>query len=539
MCALLLPAWCGAVPPQAGLAFTVPNLGLELVPIPPGTFMMGSPDSEPGHAANEGPLTRVTIAHRFWLGKYPVTQGEWRAVMGTTPSAFPYFARAPVESVSWADAGKFCQTLTARERTAGRLPADCEYRLPTEAEWEYACRAGSVTDLDKTDETAWWIGNSGSGPHLVGSKRPNEWALFDMHGNVWEWCLDWYSDHRPSTSFTDPTGPEEGALRVAKRGAWDVGASSCRSASRFAFNPVDRRRDLGLRVALATKAGLIHSIQLADPLAGPDDTGLMLDKQPPQIGQPCKLPGLGLELVPVPRGTFTMGSPADEAGRTTYEGPQTRVTLSRPFWLGKFPVTQAEWQMLMGDNPGTPKNGNLRLPVNNVSWTEAAEFCRRLNGREGAAKRLPSKYIYRLPTEAEWEYSCRAGTTGPYSGNLDDLAWYQNNSRGTPHPVGLKQPNRWELYDLSGNVAEWCLDWMPEKNASEDPEFIDEVIRGLLGGSLTDPPGPIRGHFRIYRGGSWMSQELFLRSASRSWAEPTTRSPYIGLRVALAPQLTP
>jgi formylglycine-generating enzyme required for sulfatase activity len=318
-----------------------------------------------------------------------------------------------------------------------------------------------------------------------------------------------------------------------------VGAAACRSASRTAFNPTDHRRDLGLRVALATKAGLLRPVQLADPLAGPDDTGLMLDKKPPQTGQPCKLPGLGLELVPVPARTFMMGSPPDEPGRTAYEGPQTRVTLSRPFWLGKYPVTQAEWQMLMGENPGTPKTGNLRLPVNNVSWTEADEFCRRLTERENAANRLPARYLYRLPTEAEWEFTCRAGTTGAYAGNLDDLAWYQKNSGGMPHPVGLKQPNGWDLYDLDGNVAEWCLDWMPEKNTSDDPDFPNEVIRGLLGGSLTDPPGPFRGHYRIIRGGGWTSQALALRSASRSWAVPTTHSPLLGLRVALAAQLTP
>ena len=555
VCALLLPA-LGAVAqgqrgpglrvlaqaPRSGLPYTVPSLGLELAPIPPGTFLMGSPDTEPGHAANESPQARVTISRAFWLGKYPVTQAEWKTLTGATPSPAAYAPRLPVETVSWDEATAFCRMLTARELAAGRLPDDYEYRLPTEAEWEYACRAaGTGAEAGDMDEIAWSMGNSGSGPHLVGTKRPNEWALFDMHGNVWEWCNDWYADHLPSTSYTDPTGPETGVLRVCKGGAWDVGASSCRSATRFAYGPAERRRDLGLRVALATKLASLHPIQLADPLAGPDDTGLMLDKKPPRSGEPCKLPGLGLELVPVPAGAFTMGSPATEPGRTIYEGPQTHVTLSNPFWFGKFPVTQAEWQMLMGENPGTPRNLSLRLPVNNVSWLDATEFCRRLTERESAANRLPAKYVYRLPTEAEWEYTCRAGTTGAFAGNLDDIAWYQSNSFNTPHPVGLKQPNGWGLYDMPGNVAAWCLDWMPEKNSSHDAGTDTEVLRGLLGGSLTDPPGPIRGRFRLVRGGStgWESTALQCRSASRYWTLPTLRSPYIGLRVALAPKLTP
>jgi formylglycine-generating enzyme required for sulfatase activity len=217
------------------------------------------------------------------------------------------------------------------------------------------------------------------------------------------------------------------------------------------------------------------------------------------------------------------------------------VSITRPFWLGKYAVTQAEWQVLMGGNPGTPRNQSLLLPVNNVSWVEAAEYCHRLTQREDAAGRLPSKYLYRLPTEAEWEYACRAGTTGAFPGNLDQMTWYAANSSGTPHPVGLKEPNDWGFYDMVGNVATWCLDWMPEKNGSDDPGVNVQVLRGLLGGSLTDPPGPFSGHFRLVRGGQqgWASPALNCRSASRYWIEPTTQSPFIGLRVALAAKLTP
>ena len=234
---------------------TVPGLGLELVKIEPGTFMMGSP----GHNSDEGPPTRVTISKGFSMSKYEVTQGQYEAVMGANPSRFKGNLNLPVENVSWVDATNFCAKLTEQERQAGRLPDGYVYRLPTEAEWEYACRAGTTTRFSYGDdpeyvelgEYAWYDENSSSRTHPVGQKKPNPWGLYDMHGNVWEWCLDWYSGSYPGGSVTDPKGPSSGSFRVIRGGSWYVSARFCRSAIRDWFVPSLRHSRLGFRVVLA------------------------------------------------------------------------------------------------------------------------------------------------------------------------------------------------------------------------------------------------------------------------------------------------
>ena len=237
-----------------------------MVWIPPGTFTMGSPPSERGRFYHEGPQTVVTISKGFWLGKYEVTQREYVAVMGTNPSYFTGDLDRPVEQVTWYDAVEYCNRLTARERAAGRLPAGYEYRLPTEAQWEYACRAGTTTrfsfgdalecdDLcgacSIADRYMWWCGNNTPyGTKRVGQKLPNAWGLYDMHGNVWEWCEDWYSDRLPGGSVTDPTGPSLGSYRVFRGGSWSYNGQYCRSAVRDYDWPDGTSSGLGFRAAL-------------------------------------------------------------------------------------------------------------------------------------------------------------------------------------------------------------------------------------------------------------------------------------------------
>ena len=240
-----------------------------MVWIPPGTFTMGSPASERNRNGDEGPETVVTISKGFWLGKYEVTQREYVAVMGSNLSYFTGDPDRPVEMVSWYEAVEYCNRLTARERAAGRLPAGYEYRLPTEAQWEYACRAGTTTRfsfgdaLECDDECGacsiadrymWWCGNNiPYGPYgtkRVGQKQPNAWGLYDMHGNVSEWCADWYSDRLPGGSVTDPTGPTSGFCRVRRGGSWGDGGQYCRSASRREFWPGLGGGALGFRAAL-------------------------------------------------------------------------------------------------------------------------------------------------------------------------------------------------------------------------------------------------------------------------------------------------
>jgi formylglycine-generating enzyme required for sulfatase activity len=205
-----------------------------MVWIPPGTFVMGSPAGEVDRQGDEGPATEVVLTKGFWLGKHEVTQREWEGVMGSNPSQFKGDPDLPVEKVSWGEAMEFCRKMTVRERGAGRLPKGYEYSLPTEAQWEYACRAGtrSATAFgDALSSTqANFDGNypyngGAKGPYLgktakVGSYAPNGWGLYDMHGNVWEWCLDWYSDKLPVGSVTDPRGPSSGSYRVKRGGGW-------------------------------------------------------------------------------------------------------------------------------------------------------------------------------------------------------------------------------------------------------------------------------------------------------------------------------
>lgn len=230
-----------------------------MVFIPPGTFRMGSPEGEEGRYDCEGPQTAVTIRRGFWMGRHEVTQGEYAAVMGQNPSAFPGNPERPVERVSWEEAVAYCATLTAQERQAGRIAFNAEYRLPTEAEWEYACRAWTSTrfsfgeDLDDTEQSkyAWFRGNSSGETHSVEQKLPNPWGLYDMHGNVWEWCGDWFASALPGGIVVDPQGPTTGSDRVIRGGGWFRYTEICRSAYRDCFYPTDRNCDVGFRVVLA------------------------------------------------------------------------------------------------------------------------------------------------------------------------------------------------------------------------------------------------------------------------------------------------
>jgi formylglycine-generating enzyme required for sulfatase activity len=234
------------------------SIGMKLVLIPKGTFMMGSPASEQGRIHGET-QHEVTISEDYYLGVFEVTQGQYEKVMGTNPSYFQKrvigksdSSMYPVEKVSWEDAVEFCKKLSElpEEKKAGRV-----YRLPTEAEWEYACRAGSKAAYSfgansKTlGDYAWFGESSGSQTHPVGEKKANAWGLYDMHGNVWEWCSDWYGKY-PKGSVSDPSGPSEGWDRVGRGGGWRDEAASCRSAGRDAGGPSVRFS--GFRVALSS-----------------------------------------------------------------------------------------------------------------------------------------------------------------------------------------------------------------------------------------------------------------------------------------------
>ncbi|MEW6267496.1 MAG: SUMF1/EgtB/PvdO family nonheme iron enzyme [Thermodesulfobacteriota bacterium] len=227
------------------------SLGQKFVLIPSGTFTMGSPSSESGRDDDET-QHQVTISRPFYMQTTEVTQGQWRSVMGSNPSHFKNCGDdCPVESVSWNDAQEFIGRLNAKE-------GGNKYRLPSEAEWEYAARAGSRTaysfgeSQSELGQYAWYDGNSGGQTHPVGRKRPNAWGFYDMHGNVWEWCQDWYGVY-PSGAVTDPQGPSSGSDRVHRGGSWLSYAQYCRSAFRAGLVPGDRFNLLGFR--LVRRAG--------------------------------------------------------------------------------------------------------------------------------------------------------------------------------------------------------------------------------------------------------------------------------------------
>jgi formylglycine-generating enzyme required for sulfatase activity len=213
---------------------------LDLVLIPAGSFTMGVGSKKPVH--------KVTITKPFYLGKYEVTQEQWEAVMGDNPSEFKG-PKNPVERVSWGDCPKFLLKLDAK--TGGR---GGKFVLPTEAQWEYACRAGSTgkfcfgDDEEQLGEYAWYGRNSGRQTHPAGEKKPNAWGLYDMHGNVWEWCADWCGAYGAEAA-DDPSGPATGSYRVFRGGSWNIDGGFCKSACRIGSVPGHRGHFLGLRVA--------------------------------------------------------------------------------------------------------------------------------------------------------------------------------------------------------------------------------------------------------------------------------------------------
>jgi formylglycine-generating enzyme required for sulfatase activity len=251
-------------PAKSGISFfRVEEIGINPVPnmvwIAPGTFKMGSPLTEQDRDVDEDPVTEVTLTRGMWMGKFEVTQREYEEIMGLNPSWFRGDSSLPVEQVAWKEAVAYCARLTERERLAGRLPSNFAYRLPTEAEFEYAARAGASTRFSYGDDPdysnlgnyAWYMSNSTNMTHNVGLKTANAFGLHDMQGNVWEWCLDWYTDRYPGGKVQDPTGPSTGLVRAFRGGGWDYIGASCRAAYRNNVSPTRRSRYLGFRVVLS------------------------------------------------------------------------------------------------------------------------------------------------------------------------------------------------------------------------------------------------------------------------------------------------
>jgi len=566
------------------------TLGMKFNKIPAGTFLMGSPETDEGRYRNEH-QHEVTITQAFYIQTTEVTQGQWKALMGTEPWKDEYYVKEgpdyAASYVSWDDAVAYCKKLSEKE---GKT-----YRLPTEAEWEYACRAGTQTtwsfgdDEKELGDYAWYRKNARDigeeYAHQVGLKKPNAYGLYDMYGNVWEWCDDYFGDDYYNQSpEQDPRGPASGYFRALRGGTWRDNSRFTRSAERGRF--VARRNAYGFRVVrelddsepLRTQAEEITAAITAAIGKGDWETVLALDPDN-EAGTKLKAAAvaaalatgdwkavlaldatnseglrmqaaftekavaaalvkgdwkevlaldatnseglrmqahelapitntIGMKLNLIPAGTFLMGTPESEAGRDDDE-TQHKVTISKPFYMQTTEVTQGQWKALMGTEPwkddGFPKyvKEGANYPASNLSWDDAFAYCKKLSEKEGKT--------YRLPTEAEWEYACRAGTKTAWSSGddekeLGDYAWSRENTWGIgefyAHQVGLKKPNAFGLYDMHGNVEELCHDYYGEDYYKQSPE--------------KDPQGPVTGMARVYRGGSWNISTPWARSAFRN-----------------------
>jgi formylglycine-generating enzyme required for sulfatase activity len=263
---------------------------------------------------------------------------------------------------------------------------------------------------------------------------------------------------------------------------------------------------IGVYLALSSRVDPTRTSQQAE-VSRTEATPVPVIVDVPVVSSSLLARGIRMEFVRIVPGEFMMGCSPGDNDCFDDEKPAHRVRITKPFDLGKYEVTQQQWEAVMGANP-SPFKGE-QLPVEQVSWNDVQEFLRKLNAR-GDGNR------YRLPTEAEWEYAARAGTAGSYAGNLDQMGWYDRNSGSQTHIVGQKQPNAWGLYDMHGNVWELVQDWYDDR---------------YYGGSRTeDPQGPASGQFRVLRGGSWNIGARNARVSGRYGLEPDYWSDYIGFR---------
>jgi len=567
------------------------SIGMKFRLIPPGEFTMGSTPEEieatlkitggdedwRERVKSEGPQHKVVLTQPVYVGITEVTQTQYEQVMGNNPSHFSSAGEGkeaianletgnhPVEMVSGHDAVKFCAKLSLQEklepfslRSRERItPLDgTGYRLPTEAEWEAACRAGASTRFWSGDAeldlnlAGWFASNSGDRTHATCELKANPFGLFDVHGNVREWVLDswdpaFYGKPEGATAI-DPLSPyAQGSLRGIRGGSWHYGSPHCRSSNRYAALAISRTSTIGFRVVLPVDA--VRSAIASGPTAespssanappaavAPFDSTQAKAHQKAwadYLGVPVDTTNsIGMKLVVIPPGEFKMGT-----GENT-----VNVTLTKAFHFGTHEVTQGQWKAVMGAEPWKREPGVLlgeNVAATYVGWTDATEFAGKLTRQEQAAGRLREGWEYRLPTEAQWEWACRAGTKTLYlfgddDSHLSEFAWYEANATNAgeayAHEVGLKKPNAWGLYDIHGNVREWCQDRNNARSLDED------WWRDLSPGG-TDPTGPSEGRYRIHRGGGIEDSAERCQSAFRSRHFPDYQRKFLGFRLALSP----
>ncbi|MBR4171862.1 MAG: SUMF1/EgtB/PvdO family nonheme iron enzyme, partial [Kiritimatiellae bacterium] len=581
-----------AEPPEGGFnADAYKTTKLVLRRIEAGSYIMGTNQTDETHL--------VTLTKPFYIGLFAVTQKQYELVTGVNPSGYKGDKR-PVDSVLYSairgsSNGAQWPLSSAVDATSfmGKLRTrtGLSFDLPTEAQWEYACRSGTTTAYsygDSADENyMWYSSNSSYTTHDVGLKSPNPWGLYDMHGNVWERCLDWSGTFEYGI---DPKGPSFGTVRVGRGGSYYDSASSacCTSYGRSSSTNVNENDGFRLCRTIYPQTTYIVTFDAnggdgemvpqslvpgQDPLTpcsftrndyvftgwatnangevvyqDLENVELSGDVTLYAVWEPAVYSVIDLSagasatsypvtyFVEPPSGGFNVDAYKTtklvlkriEAGSYIMGDDQTneahRVTLTKPFYIGIFEVTQKQYQLIMGSNPS--EFSGDKCPVENVSYNmirgsssgaqwplssavDADSFMGKLRTRTGLE--------FDLPTEGQWEYACRAGTTTTYSygdSANGNYMWYSANSSSKTQEVGTKSPNPWGLYDMHGNVCEWCLDW---------------YARSLSGG--TDPKGSSSGSSRVRRGGGWRNDASICTSSGRYSDYPSYAGYNAGFRL--------
>jgi formylglycine-generating enzyme required for sulfatase activity/serine/threonine protein kinase len=609
------------------------SLGMKFVLIPPGEFVMGSTEDEIAAALqhiqlndkrrrdciqSEAPQHRVILTQPIYVGVNEVTQAEFKRVMGSNPSSLATNngrENHPVDTVSWNDAAEFCVRLSLQEKLkpsyswsgASITPLEgAGYRLLSEAEWEFACRAGTkskywIGDQDQDLIKAGWFGeNSGFRTHPVGELRANPFGIYDVHGNVWEWVEDrwdssFYGRFEKEPAVNPKCGFTKDPLHALRGGNYSGPAFFCRSSDRLAFEPSTRAAFIGFRVSLSVDAVRQAMKRVAMPVEGvrraiaiPRDAGAVSEGN---AGHPGNAPGravvpfdaakakrhqeawakhlnvpveytnsIGMKFRLIPPGEFEMGSTPAEIKEAVAqlagsdpdwiecikgESPKHRAVLTQPFYLSVAEVTQGAYQRVTGQNPSwfceagpghkEVEGLNTRsFPVERVTWKDAVTFCNSLNRSENVpSKEGPGRSAtrneggYFLPSEVQWEFASRAGTSTRFSAgdadqNLAATGWYAANAGPRPHSTGELQANPFGIFDMHGNVWEWIHDSWDSYDHFHDKPAVDWVAE--------NEASPRRG----IRGGYWYGAAASCRSAGRDAYPMGAGNFVIGFRVALS-----
>jgi formylglycine-generating enzyme required for sulfatase activity len=521
----------------------------DMVLIPGGTFVMGCAATDGECFEDERPTRRVTITQGFWMDVSEVTVAAYRRFARATGQSMPpapswvLADSQPVTNVTWDDAAAYCSWAGGR--------------LPTEAEWEYAARGGNEAwkypwGATASHEHANWDGVEGrdrwSRVAPVGSFEPNAFGLLDMAGNAWEWTGDWFDAHTYSASpAVDPGGPPSGTLRAVRGGAFNVPPRSLRVSNRGKFSPAARNQAFGFRCVRPVQAG--QAAGAPSPLATPPPTPPIVQPAggtttagpkptapvavpvvaaiPPAAGgAPVPAgsttaagtrrsfpPAMG-EMAHVPAATFEMGAVRGDGSGFSDEQPRHAVTITRAFWIGVTEVTFAQYRTFAEATgqpmPRVPNWADESHPVVGVTYDDAVAYCRWAGGR--------------LPSEAEWEYAARSGAGSikyPWGGDIshDDANFDGTGGRDQwmkSSPVASFPPNGLGLFDVSGNVWEWCADWYEERFYARSPAI--------------DPTGPAEGKARVVRSGCWTSDPGRLRTSYRFSLDPSDSQVSVGFR---------